>query len=70
MDRRVCGCAHEIGIVGGGGILSLDAMKGCREKSCVGLIAMLRFIPIQRTITVDLALSGKARVNRGLINQL
>lgn len=68
MDRRVCGCAHEIGIVGGR--LSLDAMKGCWEKSCVGLIAMLRFIPIQRTITVDLALSGKARVNRGLINQL
>lgn len=33
-------------------------------------VARLRFIPIQRTIIVDLALPGKARINRGLINQL
>lgn len=52
----------------------MDFELGCCErllgKICVGLTAMLRFIPIQRTITVDLALPGKARVNRGLINQL
>lgn len=39
-------------------------------KSSVGHVARSRFIPIQRTIIVDLALPGKARVNRGLINQL
>lgn len=33
-------------------------------------VARLRFIPIQRTIIVDLALPGIARINRGLINQL
>lgn len=55
----------KLGLLGGG-----DFELGSYEKSCVGLIAMLRFIPIQSTITVDLALPGKARVNRGLINQL
>lgn len=33
-------------------------------------VARLRFIPIQRTIIVDLALPEKARINRGHINQL
>lgn len=33
-------------------------------------VARWRFIPIQRTIIVDLALPEKARINRGLINQL
>lgn len=33
-------------------------------------VARLRFIPIQRTIIVDLALPEKAGINRGLINQL
>lgn len=41
-----------------------------KKKSCVVHVARLRFIPIQRTIIVDLALPGKARINRGLINQL
>lgn len=43
---------------------------GVLWKNSVGHVARLRFIPIQRTIIVDLALPGKARVNRGLINQL
>lgn len=42
---------------------------------CLGVgrqfhVARLRFILIQRTIIVDLALPEKARINTGLINQL
>lgn len=44
-----------------------ERMKGCGEGFHV---ARLRFISIQSTIIVDLALPEKARINRGLINQL
>lgn len=55
---------------GWGGVDLVHHEKVAGEKSCVGHVARLRFIPIQRTIIVDLALPRKARVNRGLINQL
>lgn len=49
-----------------------DLIFLCHERllGSVGHVARWRFIPIQTTIIVDLALPGKARVNRGLINQL
>lgn len=74
---RASGCVPQSGMPRGG-----RAEQGagppfdlvCHErllgKSSEGHVARSRFIPIQRTIIVDLALPGKARVNRGLINQL
>lgn len=56
--------------IGGGGGFDFVCHERLQGKSSVGHVARSRFIPIQRTIIVDLALPGKARVNRSLINQL
>lgn len=63
------GVCMRVGFGTGRGI-DLVCHERLQGKSSVGHVARSRFIPIQRTIIVDLALPGKARVNRRLINQL
>lgn len=62
MDRKCVGVCVRVGYYP----LCSEMFGGKRGYH----VARLRFIPIQRTIIVDLALLEKARINRGLINQL